>query len=748
MLRTIGEFLERHQRWFGMPLVISAALLATAIAVWQPAFIEQLELKTLDARFHLRGARKPPSNIVIVAVDDESIEKLGRWPWPRDRIGALLRRLLDEYRARLVTLDIVFSEPQANPVRASIERIKARLRKPDRRTLAWLEKHQALGDLDRDFETFLRRHRDRLCLGYFFSLRGDPGDAARVRAASKLLQPSAIPARDDGLGDRLLPRMRDVTLNLPRFAKAADIAGFFNFFPDPDGLVRRVPLVAELDGYYYPSMDLQTARMALGWAPLMLQLDHGGVAGLTLKDRDIATDIHGQMLLNHYGPAHTFRHVPALDVLSGRADPAIFKDAVVLLGVTATAVYDLRPSPFDTTFPGVEAHAAAIANILRQEELRRPTWLQVLEVLGVLVLGLGCGWLAIGRGALVQGATLIGAPLAIVVVSYALFVNQNLWLKEIYLILAVLLAAAPVTLIEYVAESRKRAFIHDAFSHYLAPHVVDELARHPEQLRLGGEETELTAMFSDIAGFTSFSEAMGAEELVGFLNRYLSAMSDIILEHGGTIDKYEGDAIIAFFGAPLPMSDHAQRAVRVALAQQALLREMRPQWAAEGWPEVHTRIGVNTGPMVVGNVGTESRFNYTIMGDNVNLASRLEGVNKVYNTSVLISGTTARQARDAIEMRLVDRVRVVGKKTAVDLYEPLGERGQTDAATLEWMREYEAAWEAMRQRRFAEAERMFARLLEARPDDGPARVMRERCQGFIDAPPPDDWDGAFQLSSK
>ncbi len=728
-------------------MVIAASLLATLIAVWQPTFIEQLELKTLDARFHLRGVRQPDPRIVIVAVDNPSVDKVGRWPWPRDTIGAIITRLLDEYHARVVALDMVFSEPQVNPVQASIQRL-ARHRGTDRKVLRWLRRHAALGDIDRDFESILRRHRERICLGYFFYLNPRATGRDSAREASPLLQPSAIPARDDGQGGGAVPRMRDVTMNLPRFAKAADIAGFFNFFPDPDGLVRRVPLVAELDGFYYPSLDLQTARMATGWPPLMLQLDHGGVAAVTLNGRDIATDIHGQMLLNHYGPGYTFRHVPALDVLQGKADPALFKNAIVLFGVTATAVYDLRPSPFDATFPGVEAHATAISNILHREELQRPAWLQVLEILLVLTLGLACGRLVLGRGALVQGAALIGAPLFILAAAHAAFSAYGIWLKETYLILAVVLSSLPVTLVEYVVESRKRAFIHDAFSHYLAPEVVDELARHPEQLRLGGEEKELTAMFSDIAGFTSFSEAMSAEELVAFLNQYLSAMSDIILEHGGTVDKYEGDAIIAFFGAPLPMADHALRAVRVALAQQAMLKTMRARWAEQGYPEVRTRIGINTGPMVVGNVGTESHFNYTIMGDNVNLASRLEGVNKAYGTDVLVSGATAAQVRDAIETRLVDRVLVVGKRVPVDLHEPLGEKGAVDAALLAWMRDYEAACEAMRARQFGDARRAFESLLQARPDDGPAQTMLKRCRRYEKSPPPEDWDGAHRLSSK
>ncbi|GMQ99423.1 MAG: adenylate/guanylate cyclase domain-containing protein [Zetaproteobacteria bacterium] len=750
MLQKLGIFLEHRQRWFGLPLIVAMSLAALAIAIAQPRFLELIELKTLDARFHLRGVNKPDPNIIIVAVDDHSLERVGRWPWSRDKIGLIIDRVLGQYHARVIGLDMVFSEAQKNPLQESLERITLSGKaKPE--ITQWLKQHQNIGDIDEQFAAVLRKYHDRICMGYFFYPHGVSvsQNAVKQRAQSeKLLQPSAMTAQQDGHAPHIITHMQAVTNNLSIFSQAAEASGFFNFFPDSDGLVRHVPLVAELNGYYYPSLDLQTLRLALDWPSLSIRLSSNGVEELRLQDNSIETDTHGQMLINHYGPGHTFQYASAVDVLEGKANPVMFKDAIVLLGVTATGVFDTRPSPFDTVFPGVEAHATVISNILHHQELRRPTWLQVTELLSVLFVGLGCGWFVLGRGAVVQGVTLVGVPLLITLLAYWLFASYNIWLKEIYLILGILMAAAPATLIEYIIESRKRAFIHDAFAHFLAPHVVDELARHPETLRLGGEKKEITAMFSDIAGFSTFSESMHPEELVHFLNQYLSAMSDIILAHGGTIDKYEGDAIIAFFGAPLDMPDHAIQAVRVALAQQAQLQQLRKHWIEMGYPELHARIGVNSGPMIVGNIGTETHMNYTIMGDDANLASRLEGVNKTYGTSILISNHTYFEAQDRIMARFVDRVYVVGRKTSVEIYEPLGEQERVSAEDQSFSHAYEEAWMIMHKRQFEEAEAIFAKLAAERPDDGPSSVMLLRCRNFIQEPPPDNWDGVHRLTSK
>jgi adenylate cyclase len=750
MLQFLAKFIEKRQRWFGMPLVLVMACSAFALTITHPHFLELVELKVLDNLFVTRGVRQPEANIIIVAVDDKSLSEIGRWPWPRDKITAIYDRVLGEYGARAIGMDIIFSEEQRNPVEESI-RLLAKRKETNKEVSQWLGEHSAIGDLDAHLVDSISKYRERLVLGYFFYPEGDKAPAmamAQVEENSFLLAPSEMNLETVGEANFLLPHMLAVEANIPRVMEVADAAGFFNFFPDADGLVHRVPLIGKFSDMIFPNLDLQTLRVALGRPELSVRISEAGVEEVRLGARSIETGPGGAMLLNYYGPGYTFTHISAVDLLQGKADPAQFKDAIVLLGVTAIGVFDHKPSPFDTIFPGVEAHATGMANILDGSELRRPTWLKFSEWLGVLFLSLACGWFVRKRSPAFQGLAIVGLPVVLHGTAFWMFANFGLWLKETYLILGILMSTLPSVLVEYILESRKRAFIHDAFSHYLAPEVVDKLADNPDALSLGGEERCMTAFFSDIASFSTFSEPLKPEELVHFLNQYLSAMSDIIMENGGTIDKYEGDAIIAFFGAPLDMPDHAWRGAKAAMEQQELLAKLRVRWAEQGHPDVHVRMGLDSGPMVVGNMGTEKFMNYTMMGDHVNLAARLEGVNKVYRTPTLISQDTYAMAKEHLEARFVDRVRVVGRKTPVDIYAPLGEIGQVPEELLDLAQRYREAWDQMAERKFEQAAQALTRLNADFPCDGPTQVLLARIEEFIKTPPPEDWQGVYILSSK
>ena len=750
MLQSIAEFIEHRQRWFGYPLIVSMAIIAFSIALIRPDFIEQIELKSLDERFKIRGPITPDSRVVIVAIDDNSLSEIGRWPWPRDKIAEIVDNIINKYGAKAIGFDIVFSEEQANPLKESV-RLLNKGGKANSQVQAWLNKHQNIGNLDAKLENSFNQHHSQIVPGYFFHLVGSDvpeQTLKRLPQFSELMQSSAMTAEFSDDAAQTIPRIAAVEGNLPQLTEAADAVGFFNSFPDSDGTVRRIPLIAELNGYIYPSLVMQTLRTFLDWPEMSVKMDVGGVSEISIGDRMIRTDHSGSMLLNHYGPGETFRHISAADLLAGRVGPDVLKDAIVFLGVTAVGVFDYRPTPYDPVFPGVEAHAAALSNILNNEEITRPGYLELVELLSVLILSLLCGSLVYHRGAVVQTLSIFGVPILIIFISLWIFSSYGLWLKASYLIMGVLMATIPITLLEYVVESRKRAFIHDAFSHYLAPEVVASLAEHPETLQLGGEERHMTAMFSDIAAFSSFSENLSPHELVHFLNLYLTAMSDIILKRGGTIDKYEGDAIIAFFGAPLDMPDHPTQCVLAALEQQNALLRLRDQWAEKGFPEVHIRIGINDGPMVVGNMGTDSYMNYTMMGDHVNLASRLEGVCKMYRVPILMSRDTYLQVREEIAATFVDRVKVIGRSQPVDLYLPLAPRDEISDADLQPHRTYEKAWSLMHQHNFDEAGKLFDKLVEEFPNNGLYEVMQARNKRYIKTPPAEGWDGVTVLKNK
>jgi len=750
VLQTIAEFIERYQRWFGYPLILLMSTLAFSTAYFNPYFLEQIEMKTLDQRFKLRGPIAPDPRVVIVAVDDTSLSEVGRWPWSRDKIAQMIDLLINKYGVKTIGFDVVFSEKQLNPFLESVRLLDESGHGNDE-VSRWLLKHSSAGDIDSILEKTLKKYHSRVIPGYFFYLEGGtiPAEALkRVGEVSRMMEPSSMSSALTEDAKLWLPHMAAVEPNLRQFTYATDAVGFFNFFPDSDGIVRRIPLVAELGGYIYPSMVLQALRTYLDWPNMSIEIDAGGVREIQIGDKIIRTDPSGSMLLNHYGPARTFTHVSAADVLDGRANADVLRDSIVLIGATAIGVFDYRPSPFDSTFPGVEGHAATIANILDNVEISRPVKLEFIELAAVFLISLLSGYLVHRRGPVLQSLSIFGIPLLVLLVSYWLFADYGYWVKVTYMILGVLMATLPLTLLEYIVEWRKRSFIHDAFSRYLAPKVVENLAAHPEALQLGGAERHITAMFSDIASFSSFSEDLTPHELVHFLNLYLTAMSDIILERGGTIDKYEGDAVIAFFGAPLEMDNHAVQCVLAALEQQKTLVALRHQWAKEGYPEVHIRIGINNGPIVVGNMGTRKHMNYTMMGDNVNLASRLEGVCKVYRVPILISRDTYLEVREHISCVFVDRVRVVGRATPVDIYLPLAERHEISEADLQPYRNYEKAWNLMHKRQFDQAAMILKKLLAENPAQGMIEVMLERVNSYRKSPPPPDWDTVFILDSK
>lgn len=752
MLHAIAKYIEQHSKWLGMPLVIVMALTALGLAIIKPSGLEQFELKALDLRFQARGSITPDPRVVIVTVDDDALSEVGRWPWSRDKIATIVDKALGKYGAKALGFDVVFSEEQVNPVDEVVrllDQAKGADTMPENMT--WLKSQHALGDVDAVLEDAMRKHKANLVPGYFFYPQGGdtpPLVKSKLEEEATLMRALAMTSSFSKEAMSLIPHIDAIEGNLGRFTQAVDAIGFFNFFPDIDGTVRHIPLMAEMEGFVYPSMVMQTLRIFLGWPDMAVVVGDVGVEEVRLGSLTVETDPSGNMLLNHYGPGGTFPHVSAADILHDRLQGDELKDKIVVFGVTAVAVLDIRATPFDAVFPGVEAHAVAISNILNGEELRRPPVVEVLELLAVFFFSLLAGYLVYGRTPLIQGIVVIGFPLLIVTVSQWLFSTHYLWVQETYLVLGVLMATVPTTLFGYIVESRKRAFIHDAFSHYLAPSVVENLAKNPDALKLGGEEKHLTAFFSDIAAFSSFSERLSPAELVTFLNRYLTAMSDILKEEQGTIDKYEGDAIIAFFGAPLDMEDHAERCVIAALKQQSTLATLREEWKAEGLPEVHIRIGINSGPMVVGNMGTQTSMNYTMMGDHVNLAARLEGVCKAYRVPILMSKDTYLLVRDRVAARFIDRVRVVGRSQPVDLYQPLGERQYMADEQLQESRLYEKAWSLMLNGSYKESLQLMAKLYAMSPNDGLYEVMMARLKTYTARPPSDDWAGVFNLKNK
>jgi adenylate cyclase len=462
----------------------------------------------------------------------------------------------------------------------------------------------------------------------------------------------------------------------------------------------------------------------------------------------IPTNEDGRVLINYRGPQKTFPHYSATDVIHGRVPPKAFQGKIVLVGATAIGIYDMRVTPFEHVFPGLEIHANVIDSILQGQFLHRPNWITLVDILIIAGVGLILGGL-LPRvkalwGALVGG----GLFLSVLALGKILFESQGVWMNLTYPTLNLVFIYLGVTGYRYMTEEREKKKIRGAFQYYLTASVVEEMLKNPDKLKLGGEKKDLTVLFSDIRGFTSISENMTPEGLVKLLNEYLTSMTDMVFKHDGLLDKYIGDAVMAVWGAPLDQPDHAKRACLTALDMLDELHRLQKKWSAEGLPVLNIGIGVNAGPMVVGNMGSARRFNYTVMGDSVNIGSRLEGLNKVYGTNIIVSQMTFEKVQEEFLGRELDLVRVKGKGLPVKIFELLAPKATASADQQALAGVFHAGLEEYRKRNWEKAREIWQSLLAKFPHDGPAKIYLERCETLSKNPPPPDWDGVYTMTTK
>src|SRR3989338_1956463 len=612
-------------------IVLLITTLVIVVYFEDPSFIKFMELKSFDLRFTYRGQIKPGNEVAIAVIDEKSLDELGKWPWPRN-IQAELVDKLTQKGARVIGFDAVFSEPDINPGLKKISELKKRLIedksvKPE--LIKLVEKAEGESNNDLLFADTLKKSGNTI-LGYFFH---------------------------------------------------------FSVITDDDGAIRKVPLIVRYEDTLFPPLSMQMIKEYLE-TDISFVIQDYGVDEVQLGDIAIPTDEYGSLLINYYGPQKMFPHYSITDIIHDRIPENLLKDKIILVGPTALGIYDLRITPFQKNYPGVEIHATIIDNILHQNFIIRPEWMAVYDLTAILLIGIILSLLLPRLKALYAGGVILIIAVAHLGLTYYFFIDKGLWINIVYPIIEIASVYVGITVYRYATEEKEKRFIKGAFSQYLAPAVINQLIDNPKMLELGGEEKVLTAFFSDIKGFSTFSERLTPKELVHLLNIYLTEMTDIVLENGGTVDKFVGDAIVAFFGAPVSYRDHAKMACYASLDMQKKSVELRERWKKEGHPEIYTRIGLNTGPMVVGNMGTTRKMNYTIMGDAVNLASRLEGANKPYGTYIMIGEPTYLAAKDYIEARELDSIRVMGKREPVKVYELIARKGKLDRANTSVIESY------------------------------------------------------------
>ena len=701
-------------------LVLSLYLLGNRL-------LDIIELKTYDMRQAMRPAPASEPAVVIVAIDEKSLAALGRWPWSRATLARLVEQL-DTFGARVIAFDVFFSEAENRAALEQIERLE-REQGVTGEASPYARVKRALA-ADASFAKAIAKSA-KVVLPMVFLMSEDearhqnPSEAARALVAMQEQAVKLIRDRGDGRLDFPMPAIPGLIVNLPELTAAARSIGHINSVPDArDGSVRWAPLVLRYQGLFFPAADVQAVRLYQNDPAFALHTTAYGISGLQLGERFIATDEMGRALINFRGGARSFPTYSASDVLAGRIDATLFRDKIVLVGATAQGLGDYRTTPVGAVFPGVEIRANTIQNLIDGDFIQRPDWMFLFDVVLMITLG---GLLVVllprfgvRRSAIVT-FLLAGGYLLLAVVEFR---SQLIWINVVYPALLIVLLYVSSTLVHYFTAEREKRQIKGAFQHYVPVAVVDQILRNIDELGLGGEKRELTVLFADIRGFTGIAESLSPEALVQLLNNYLTRMTDQVFRHEGLLDKYIGDAILAVYGAPLHHPDHAKRACRTALDMVRAARAMQIENENQGLPPFNLGVGINTGPMVVGNMGSKTRFDYTVIGDAVNLGSRIEALNKQYGTHILISEFTYRQVKDEFtQVREIDVTTVRGRNEPVRLYELILPELYSD---LDWLPEFQRAYELFRADLRAQARPVFKKLAEAYGDPV-SRYYAERC---------------------
>jgi adenylate cyclase len=735
-------------------------------------FLQDVEQRTLDLRFVVRGRRVPDPRIVIVGIDEKTLQTIGSYPLPRSDYALLVRQLKRE-GARVVAFDMTFPTAASSEALAVLTRLRSEIGSAAPADLQnKIQQLQRQSDVDAQFAAALK-DAGNVVLGHLFlnAERSKFSDPKLAEAYFNIAWAQAFPQvlkvksgnHDFDLGRAWIegggPVAAGVEANLPGLAEAAASYGFFNIAADADGTLRRALFVIRYqDQDFFPSLALQILRQyeSIPDQQVAAYISADGIERIQLGGHELHPWQNGSALINYVGPYRSYLQYSMADVIHGSVPADAFRDKIVLVGGTALGIGDLRNTPFqkqNSGYMGVEVHANILDNLLHSAEPHRTFLIrgfreEMVDIGFIIFFGVGLGlWFGRSRP-LVATLTLMVVLGAFLWFVYYGFAHWGRWYS--FVIPATTLVGSYASIISFrvIHEEREKRKIRKTFSQYLSPGVIALIEKDPRKyIRPGGEVRDLTVMFSDIRDFTALSEGLTPDDLVHLLNQYLTVMTDILFSNLGTLDKYIGDAIMAFWGSPFPQQDHAYRACCCALEMIAGLEELNRKWAEQGRRQIAIGIGINSGPVNVGNMGSDKRLAWTVMGDNVNLASRLEGMTKQYRSRVIISESTYSQVAHQFVAREVDRIRVKGKKQPVVIYQLLARISERDNyATL--LQRFNAALEVYRSQNWQEAAGKFGELLAAYPDDGPTQVLLQRCLEFTEEAPDPDWDGVYVMKSK
>jgi len=697
----------------------------TGYIKYQKVF-KSFENKLNDAMFLFRGEKKADKNVVIIDIDEKSLKELGQWPWSRNKVAKILQNLTD-YGIAIIGLDVVFAEHDSSSPKKVLKELGIK------------------SDKAEDFDEILANTiaSTPTIVGYVFYLTKDD--------LNEELSPknSAIFIEKNKPNKSFLIKPYRTILNIPEIQEVAYSNGYFNTVPDQDGIVRSIPMLMEYDGMLYPSLSLEMIRIALGESKVTLNYFDNGAESIQIGKLNIPTDTFGRMMLNYRGEQRKYDYISAVDVYNKSVPPEKLNGKIALLGTSASGLLDLRSTPFDSVYPGVEVHATAIDNILNSDFLSKPSWIMGVDVIDIFItLIIAFGIILIPSA--VFGFTSFALLMsAITYTHYYYMTVEGILLNTFFPLMSVSLLFVIGESINYYFETRQKERIKKKFAAKVSPAVVEELIKSNSDKILEAKEENITIFFSDIRGFTSISEHMGsAKDLIELLNEYMTPMVEIITKYNGTVDKFIGDAIMAYWNAPVHIKDHADEALKASIEQIFELEKLNIKFAKENKPPINIGIGLNTGASVVGEMGSSGRSDYTCIGDPVNLASRAEGLCKPYGAQIILTEfTKALLKQDNYFIRELDIVRVKGKEEPVSIYECIGYRDKT------WVKfsdddykNYLKGLELYKNSDFQSALNIFNTLNEQN-EQKVYGMYAQRCKHYIENPPT-NFDGVFTFLTK
>ncbi len=738
--------MKQHIVRIVLGLAIVVFFIGHAAKLYEVGIVSHLDHIVYDTPLKLTMPRGIDDRIVILDIDEKSLEEVGRWPWPRDVMARLMTKLFDRYQVAVVAFDVVFAEPDYS---SGIKRLDELAARNLRQVPAFIEAYEKLRpELDND-GLFAKAIMGRpVVLGYY--LNSDKG-AKKLGAIPEPVFPKGTFANRNiyftswvGYGG-----------NLPEFQKSAASGGHFNPMVDFDGIVRRVPMLVEHEGDYYEALSLAVVRTLLGFPKIEPgypsdQLTNKGYAvmeWLTVGKLNIPVDETASALVPFRGGKGSFRYVSLADVIKDRTPADSLRGKIAIVGTTAPGLLDQRSTPVDSVYPGVEIHANLVAGMLDGTIKQKPSFLVGAEVILLLIGGITLAFLMPILSPLRAMLVSIVAMVLIIMLNLAIWSEGGLVLP---LASSLLMTVALFTInmaYGYFVESRSKRQFTELFGQYVPPELVDKMAQDPEKYSMEGRSEQLTVLFSDIVGFTSISEALNPKDLSAFINEYLTSMSLVIRDRRGTLDKYIGDAIMAFWGAPVADSEHARHGVLAALGMQARLLEVNELVRSRGWPPIRIGIGVNSGMMSVGDMGSKVRRAYTVMGDAVNLGSRLEALTRVYGVGIIVGQGTRDLVRDGV-FRELDKVKVKGKDEPVAIFEAVGIEGSVADDLLAEIGLWHQCLKQYRAQEWDQAELSLLNLTRMNPDHRLYKEFWERLTLMRASPPGAGWDGVTAFKTK